>query len=81
MRNKGSHSPSGSFADLTAKAVNRVRGFCESCGCGLPNKAKRFCGPCYDVRLQANIAANRHKYQQKKTSDDHPNEPTSESPS
>jgi hypothetical protein len=65
MRNKGSHSPSGSFADFTSKAVNRVRGFCEMCGCGI-DKKKRFCLPCYDERLMANIAANRHKYQKRK---------------
>lgn len=66
MRNKGSHSPSGSFADFTAKPVNRVVKFCETCGCGLSDRRKRFCGPCYDVRLQANIAANRHKYMKPK---------------
>jgi hypothetical protein len=66
VRNKGSHSPSGSFADLTAKAVNRVRGFCEQCGCGV-DRRKRFCLPCYDDRLMANIAANRHKYRKAKT--------------
>lgn len=62
MRDRGSHNPTGSFADLTAKPLNRVKGKCETCGAGLPTKQKRFCGACYDVRLQANIAANRHKY-------------------
>ena len=61
MRDRGSHRPSGAFADLTGKPVNRVRGYCEMCGCGV-DKRKRFCLPCYDERLQGNIAANRHKY-------------------
>lgn len=62
MRNRGSHRPSGSFADLTSHPVMRVKGFCGMCGAGLANKAKRFCGPCYDIRLQAGIAARRHRY-------------------
>lgn len=66
VRNKGSHSPSGSFADFTTKPVNRVRGHCKKCGCGLLNKAKRYCGPCYDIRLQENIARNRLKYKAEK---------------
>ena len=62
MRNRGSHSPSGSFADLTTKPVNRVVKSCANCGCGLSDRRKKFCGPCYAVRYEANIAANRHKY-------------------
>lgn len=34
---------------------------CETCPAIVPLR-KRFCGPCYDLRLEANIAANRHKY-------------------
>ena len=67
MRNSGSHRPSGSLADITTKPVNRLKGHCEQCGSGV-SRQKRFCSPCYDVRLQANIAANRHKYQKKKSS-------------
>lgn len=61
MRDRGARTPSGSFADLTAAPVNRVKGHCEMCGVGV-DRRKRFCLPCYDARLQANIAANRHKY-------------------
>lgn len=61
MRDRGARRPSGSFAELTGKPVNRVRGHCEQCGAGI-DRRKRFCLPCYDERLQANIAANRHKY-------------------
>lgn len=67
MRDRGSHSPSGSFADLTAKPVNRIRGHCERCGCGV-DRRKRFCLPCYADRYEENIAANRHKYKKSKQS-------------
>lgn len=58
MRNRGSHSPFGSIADLATKPVNRIVSNCEKCGCAL-SKRKRFCLPCYDVRLQENIVAGR----------------------
>lgn len=44
---------------LRAKAIQKL---CAMCGTGLMSKAKTYCGPCYDERLQANIAASRHKY-------------------
>ena len=66
MRDRGSHNPSGSFADFTAKPVNRVKGRCEYCGAGLPNKVKRFCGPCYDRRYQENAAAGRERRKKSK---------------
>lgn len=50
MKDSGSHAPSGSFADLTTKPVNRVRSFCGQCGAGLPNRKRKFCGPCQDFR-------------------------------
>ena len=62
MRDRGSHSPSGSLADISIRAVNRVVGKCAVCGAGLPNRIKKYCGPCYATRLEANIAKNRHKY-------------------
>lgn len=62
MRDRGSHNPSGSFADLTAKPVNRVKGTCGECGTGLPNRARKYCGPCYDVRLEGFNKINRAKY-------------------
>lgn len=37
---------------------------CGSCGTGISSR-KRYCGPCYDIRLQANRDANRHKYRKK----------------
>jgi hypothetical protein len=39
---------------------------CGSCGCRI-DRRKTYCGPCYDVRLMENIAANRHKYRSRKT--------------
>lgn len=51
--------PTGGFADLTSKPVNRVRGHCERCGCGVDRK-KRLCLPCaadqYDEKLEARRA-------------------------
>jgi hypothetical protein len=44
----------------TGKRGRKLRQ-CETCP-SLVSGAKRFCGPCYDVRLQANIAKNRSKY-------------------
>lgn len=36
---------------------------CEACGCEIPARGgKRFCAPCKDARLEAQIASNRHKY-------------------
>jgi hypothetical protein len=48
----------GTAADQKAKKVEK---FCASCGTGVDSR-KTYCGPCYDVRLQANIAKNRGKY-------------------
>jgi len=62
MKNSGSHSPSGTLGDLQSRPVNRIKGFCETCRAGLASRSKRFCGPCYDVRLQANIAKNHAKH-------------------
>lgn len=60
MINRGSHSPFGSIADISTKPVNRIVSECERCGCALAKK-KRFCLPCYDVRLQENIVAGRQR--------------------
>lgn len=62
MRDRGSHNPSGSFADLTKKPVNRVKGTCGECGVGLPNRAKKYCSPCYAARLEVHNKINRAKY-------------------
>jgi hypothetical protein len=48
---RAAHRPYGSFADLTRRPVKRIRAYCEMCGCGLA-KVKRFCLPCYDIRLE-----------------------------
>jgi hypothetical protein len=42
-----------------AKIVTKT---CAQCGIRLNDNRKTYCGPCYDDRLMANIAANRHKY-------------------
>lgn len=34
---------------------------CLRCDCRIERR-KRYCGPCYDLRLTENIKANRHKY-------------------
>ncbi len=39
-----------------------VQKHCAACGAGLMDRRKTYCGPCYDRRLQENIAANRRKY-------------------
>lgn len=62
MRDRGSHNPSGSFADLTKKPVNRVKGLCGECGAGLPNRSRKYCRPCYDARLEGFNKINRAKY-------------------
>lgn len=62
MRDRGSHNPSGSFADLTTKPVNRIKGQCGMCGAGLSHKGKKFCMPCYDQRLEGFNRINRAKY-------------------
>jgi hypothetical protein len=62
VKKSGSHSPFGTLGDLQSRPVNRIKGFCETCGAGLPNRGKRFCGPCYDVRQQVNIAKNHAKH-------------------
>jgi len=62
MRDRGSHNPSGSIADISAKRARGVVKLCPTCGAGLMEARKTYCAPCYDVRLQANIAANRSKY-------------------
>lgn len=68
MSDRGSHNPSGSFADFTTAPINRVKGHCERCGAGLDKKGrKRFCLPCYDIRSQENIARNRLKYKLART--------------
>lgn len=46
-----------------AKAVQKI---CPMCGTGLMDRRKTYCGPCYDKRLESNIAANRHKYRYQK---------------
>ena len=47
---------------LPTKAAKTIQHPCEGgCGAWVP-KRKRFCGSCYDTRLEANIAANRAKY-------------------
>jgi hypothetical protein len=55
---RASHRPSGSLADLSTKPVNRIRAHCQMCGCGL-NKVKRFCLPCYDIRLESRRHAKK----------------------
>ncbi len=55
-----------SFADAgrsieSGKRAKPVEKACAGCGCGI-EKRKTYCGPCYDTRLMANIAKNRHKY-------------------
>ena len=62
MRDRGSHRPSGSIADLTRKPVKKVLRLCAG-GCGAEVSGRKiYCGPCYATRYEANIAANRHKY-------------------
>jgi hypothetical protein len=47
----------------TETAMQKGRAIEKRCACGAPiPKRKTWCSPCYDVRLQANIAANRSKY-------------------
>lgn len=55
MRNSGSHRPSGSLGDFTAAPVNRLKGHCEQCGCGVGGTLRRFCRPCISDRLDAQL--------------------------
>lgn len=48
-------------ATKRAKALAKVCAT-EGCGARLQDRRKTYCGPCYDARLQANIAANRWRY-------------------
>ena len=58
MRNRGSHKPSGSIADIAG--AKRAKPITKRCTCGaLIQSRKTFCGPCYDVRYQENVAAGR----------------------
>lgn len=55
-----------SFADAghsieSGKKAKAVEKSCARCGCGI-EKRKTYCGPCYGIRYEENIAANRHKY-------------------
>lgn len=50
-------------AGKRAKVVTKK---CAACGMRLNDNRKTYCGPCYDRRLQENIAANRHKYRKVK---------------
>jgi len=60
MRDRGSHRPSGSIADITTKPRNRVRGTCERCGCGV-DKKKRLCLPCAADQYDEKLAARRER--------------------
>jgi hypothetical protein len=62
MRDKGSHAPSGSLGDVSGHSVNRLVKSCPTCGAGLSDRRKTYCGPCYAARLDANTIANRGKY-------------------
>jgi len=47
--------------ETSARKGNEFAKLCGRCGCRIERR-KTYCGPCYDVRLAENIAANRHKY-------------------
>lgn len=59
MRDRGSHNPTGSIADISARVVNRVVGKCPMCGAGLADRRKTYCGPCYATRLETAVARRR----------------------
>lgn len=61
MRDRGSHAPSGSIGDIASKPINRIKGRCEKCSAPLPRANKKFCSPCYDIRLRENAERNRIK--------------------
>lgn len=54
-------SEAGGRAETSDRKARATTKACRECGCGIDSR-KTYCGPCYDVRLATNIAANRHKY-------------------
>ena len=51
---------------------------CRACGNEFTwgSATRKYCGPCYDIRSQANIAKNRHKYRKPKKHKHNPPLPT-----
>lgn len=52
----------GSFAELSGGRAKAVQKLCAQCGCGLMDRRKTYCAPCYDVRLQGHNDRNRKIY-------------------
>lgn len=52
----------GSFADLSGGKAKPIVGQCLTCGAKLIKRGKKYCLPCYDVRLAENIAKNKARY-------------------
>lgn len=63
MRDRGSHKPFGSIADLKA-AQAKPLGQCQRCGCPI-EKRRTYCGPCradaYDEKLAVRRALARQR--------------------
>lgn len=56
-----SFAEAGRSAETASARGKKIEKACCRCGCDIP-KRKTYCGPCYDVRLHENIAANRKRY-------------------
>ena len=55
-----------SASETSGKRAKSIDKLCAA-GCGaIIAKRKTYCGPCYDVRLQQNIAKNREIYKTRK---------------
>lgn len=50
----------GGRAETSQRKAKAVEKFCAKCGCGIERR-KTYCGPCYDIRYNERVAANRLK--------------------
>lgn len=51
----------GHSIETATRKGRAVQKHCLRCGCGIPTR-KTWCGPCYGIRYEEKVAANRRKY-------------------
>lgn len=56
----------GHSIETSMKRGQTFKKRCKRCCC-LIERRKTYCSPCYGIRHEENIAANRHKYQKPKS--------------